>query len=122
MKEKHWIEIFESKKVKIRTKSFHLRKANLEWIAQVAITSDWFFSCVSEYWNFSFAWRSFGDWDFREFLSKLNESYFWIKMYQGMAYVTHTKKVENACYRFADEILPTLREALKNDIEENPIF
>lgn len=108
--------------MKIRTKSFHLRTAKLEWLAQITITSDWMFSAVSEYWNFSFAWRSFWNWDFREFLSELNESYFWWKMYQGMAYIVYTKKVEKACYKFADEILPILREALKNDIEENPKF
>lgn len=107
---------------RIRAKSFTLRKANLEFIGQIVITSDWMFSCVSEYWNFSFAWRSFGNWDFREFLSELNNSYFWQKMYQGMAYVVSNKKVEKACYRFTDEILPTLREALKVDIEENPEF
>lgn len=108
--------------VNVRTKNFHLRNTDNQWIAQVVITSDWMFSCISEYWNFSFAWRSTWVDDFRKFLLKIDESYFWWKMYQGISYIANTKKVENNCYRFADKVLPILKETLKGDIEKNPVF
>lgn len=40
---------------------------SFEW-AEVIITSGGFFSAVSDYGNYAFAWRSFGDRDFRRFL------------------------------------------------------
>lgn len=105
----------------IKVKTFHLRKESLEWVGQVTITSDWMFSCVGEYWNFSFTWRSFWD-DFRVFLCDLNVSYFSCKMFQGMAYVVSTNSVEKACHRFAEKVLPVLQETLRKDIEKRPIF
>jgi len=96
----------------ITSKSFTLCNDKGDWIAQVVITSDGMFSAVSDYGNFSFAWRSFGD-DFESFLSGLNESYFGGKMYNSLVYTTGmSKKIERACYKFADEILPALKKHL----------
>ena len=106
----------------IKTKTITIRDADLSWLAQVVITSDGMFSCVSEYWNFSFAWRSVWQDDFRVFLSELNISYFGWKMFQGMAYVVHTKKVEAACMRFSEMVLPSLKEAMKQDVINDPAW
>lgn len=106
--------------MEIKSKSYTLRSPNGTYLWQIVITTDWFFSAISEYWNFSFAWRYIAQDDFREFLSKLEIDYFWWKMYQGMSYVIHNKKVEKACNRFSEMILPTLRECMIKDLKENP--
>ena len=102
----------------ITTKSYALRNENGHWLGQIVLTSDGMFSSVTDYGNLSFAWRSTGEEDFRKFICDINIQYFGSKLYTGMAYILYGKKCENACHRFALEILPALQKLLKEDIEK----
>ena len=97
-------------------KSYTLTHDN-RWLGQVVLTSDGMFSAVTDYGNMSYAWRHYSDDDFRKFIIGLNVEYFAAKMYQGMAYMIHGKKYEDACKRFAEKILPALQEVLRLEIE-----
>lgn len=91
------------------------------WLGQIVLTSDGMFSAVTEYGNMSFAWRHYGEGDFRQFLIDMSVSYFGGKMYQGMAYMIFGKKYEVACHRFAEKILPALQKVLKEEIESEQL-
>lgn len=104
----------------IKSKGFSLYTEKGSWLGQIVLTSDGMFASVTDYGNLSYAWRSYGDKDFRQFLVGLNTDYFGGKMYQGMAYILYSKKCEQACKRFGEMILPALQKALKEDIEKNP--
>jgi hypothetical protein len=101
----------------VTAKSYTLRDENGNWLGQIVLTSDGFFASVTDWGNLSFAWRSYGDGDFREFIITLNVSYFGGKMYQGNTYILYSKKCEAACMRFAEKILPALQKALKEELE-----
>lgn len=100
----------------IKAKSITLYTENGSWLGQIVITNDGMFASVTDYGNLSFAWRSFGD-CFIDFLLSINTDYFGTKMYTGMAYILYSKKCEQACNRFSEQILPALQKALKQDIE-----
>lgn len=98
----------------ITSRSITLRTKNGDWLGQVVLTSDGMFAAVTDYGNLSYAWRAFGD-DFEEFLLGINESYFGQKLYTGLSYITHNRSAEQACYRFAEKILPPLQDFLRSD-------
>ena len=100
----------------IKAKSYTLTTANGDWLGQVVLTTDGMFSGVTDYGNMSYAWRHFGT-DFREFILKLEVDYFGSKLSTGMAYIAYSRKVTKACERFAEEILPALQEALRQEIK-----
>lgn len=102
----------------IKTKSYTLRGEHGEWLGQVILTSDGMFASVTDYGNLSYAWRAYGDKDFREFLSTLNVPYFGSKLFTGMSYILYGKKCEQACQRFAEKILPPLQAILKCELDE----
>lgn len=106
------------KKKMITAKSYTLKTENGRWLGQVVLTSDGMFASVTDWGNLSYAWRHYGGGDFRKFILDLNVEYFGGKMYQGMAYMIHAKKYEIACMRFAEKILPALKETLKAELEE----
>lgn len=112
------------KNQEVESKSYTLRTENGHWLAQIVITSDGMFSSVTDWGNFSFAWRSFGEKsldNFKKFLTELDVSYFGTKIFTGMSYVLHTRKCEAACHRFAGEILPALQLALQQELKtDNP--
>jgi len=96
--------------------SYTLRTEGGGWLAQVVLTSDGMFSAVSDWGNFSYAWRAFGQKegrDFRDFILALGVDYFGQKMVNGMAYVANSRKIEAACHKFTEKVLPVLKEALK---------
>lgn len=105
----------------VKSRSYTLRDES-QWLGQVVLTDDGMFASVTDYGNFSFAWRHYGEEDFRKFLCETNVGYFGGKMYQGIAYVAYGTKIDKACQRFAEKILPALQEVLKKDLEENPNF
>lgn len=102
---------------KVTSKSYTLLNENGGWLGQIVLTSDGMFSSVTDWGNFSYVWRNFGN-DFREFILKLNVSYFGSKMQNGLSYIAHTRKTEAACNRFAAEILPALQKALEEEIKK----
>jgi len=103
---------------KVTAKSYTLYSENGQWLGQVVLTSDGLFASVTDYGNLSYAWRSYGDKDFREFICSLNVDYFGTKLYTGMAYIVYSKKVEQACNRFAQKILPALQKALREELDQ----
>lgn len=105
-------------KNQVTSRSYTLHTENGSWLGQVVLTSDGMFASVTDYGNLSYAWRHFGDEDFRKFLLGLNTDYFATKMYQGMAYILYGKKCEKACTRFAEMILPALQKVLREEISE----
>lgn len=105
----------------IKSKSFTLRTETGQWLGQIVLTSDGMFASVTDWGNLSFAWRSYGN-NFMEFLCGLNIGYFGSKMYQGMAYILYGKKCEQACNRFAENILPALQAELRKEIENGTSF
>jgi len=100
----------------VTAQSYTLRTDTGSWLGQIVLTSDGMFSGVTDYGNFSFAWRSFGH-NFKEFMSVIGTDYFATKMATGMAYVVYGKKIDKACERFAKEILPPLQKVLKEELE-----
>ena len=84
------------------------------WLGQVAISNDGFFGSVTEYGNFSYTWRAYGD-NFKEFLLSLDAQYFGDKMFAGMAYIVSTKSVRQSCRRYAEMILPALKKVIQGD-------
>lgn len=105
--------------MEVKTKSYTLRTDSGHWLAQIVLTSDGMFAGVTDYGNLAYAWRSFGDSDFRKFMSSIDTGYFATKMYTGMAYMVFGKKYEQACTRFAREILPPLQKVLKEELTNN---
>lgn len=99
----------------VTAESYTLTTKSGDWLGQVVITSDGMFSGVTDWGNFGYAWRSFGD-DFKSFLMNIEVDYFATKMSTGMAYVAHSRKVDQAAQRFAEKILPALKQVL---IQEN---
>ncbi len=115
-----FFEMENSKEVK--TKSYTLFDKNGSWLGQIVLSSDGLFASVTDWGNLSYAWRAFGNQDFRAFLCGLNEDYFAQKMFIGMSYILHGKKCELACKRYASRILPALKEVLREDLQTNSSF
>lgn len=101
----------------VTAESYTLTKSNGDWLGQVVLTSDGMISMVTDWGNASYAWRSFGA-DFRQFIIGLNTAYFGMKLYSGNTYMVVNKKLEKACFVLAEEILPALQQALKEEIEK----
>lgn len=97
----------------ITAQSYTLLDESGQWLGQVVITSDGMYASVTDWGNFSFAWRSFGD-DFKKFLCGLNEGYFAQKMQNGMSYQARMNK--GACERYAAKILPALQKVLSEEL------
>ena len=100
----------------VLSKSYSLWAKNGEWLGQIVLTNDGMFASVTDYGNLSYSWRSFGEEDFRSFITGLNIDYFGSKLYTGMAYILYGKKCEQSCQRFAEKILPPLQALLKIEL------
>lgn len=99
-------------------KSYTLRTESGQWLGQVVLTSDGMFASVTDYGNLSYCWRHTGMDDFREFILGLEWDYFGTKLYTGMSYIAYGKKIEHACNRYAQKILPALKTILRKEIAE----
>lgn len=97
-------------------KSYTILDGSGAWLGQVVLVSNGMFSAVTDYGNFSFAWRAFGDGDFREFIANLEIDYFSRKMYLSNADLWTGKRGEKACERFAEMILPPLQMILRKEL------
>lgn len=106
---------------KVTAKNYTLRTDNGGWLGQVVLTSDGAFMSITDYGNFSFAWRSTGDEDFRKFILKLDKQYFAGKMANGASYITYGKSVNKAAELFTEKILPSLQEVLKAEIQSETV-
>lgn len=103
-------------KEEVTAQSYTIYTEEGSWLGQIILTSDGTFASVTDYGNFSFAWRHYGPEEFKTFICGLNVEYFATKMYCGMTYVAHGKKIEQACKRYAEKILPPLQKLLKQEI------
>jgi len=99
----------------VTARSYTLRTEGGHWLGQIVLTSDGMFAGVTDYGNLSYAWRSFGD-DFAEFMAGISVDYFATKLATGHAYIAYSKKIDQACQRFARKILPPLQKALKEEM------
>jgi hypothetical protein len=100
-------------------KQYSLRTKEGNWLGQIILTEDGMFSAVTDYGNFAFAWRYTSQKDFRQFLTEINFDYFAGKMQVSLSYcVPITKKIESACLRFAEKILPALQLALTAELDK----
>lgn len=99
----------------ITLKSYTLRTDSGQWLGQIVLTSDGFFSGVTDYGNLSYAWRSFGDVDFEDFILSLSVDYFAGKLQNGLSYIAYSKTTQKACNYFAEMILPALKKAIREE-------
>jgi hypothetical protein len=100
-------------------KVYSLKNERGGWLAQVVLTEDGMFSTVSDYGSFAFAWRSYSEKDFRQFILSLGFDYFAGKMECSLSYVVPiTKKIEKACLRFAEMVLPALQVAITQELDK----
>lgn len=104
-------------KEQITAQSYTVYNDDGSWLGQIILTSDGSYTSITDYGNFAFAWRHWGKEDFKQFICGLNIDYFATKMYCGMSYVAHGKKIEHACGRYAKHILPPLQKLLKQELE-----
>lgn len=105
----------ENTKEQIISESYTLRYDNGAWLAQIVITNDGMFAAVSDWGNFSFAWRAYGTGSFKNFLKDLGTDYFASKMMFGMSYVSTGKRVERAYTKFAEEVFTVFQKVLKEE-------
>jgi hypothetical protein len=83
------------------------------------------FASVTDYGNFSFAWRHYTDNDdeipsidvFKNFILNMGVDYFATKMMNGMSYVVSNKKVDSAIDKYANKILPAFQKVLREEKE-----
>lgn len=101
----------------VTAESITLRTETGKWLGQVILTSDGAFMAITDYGNFNFAWRSYGD-NFKDFILRLDVHYFAQKMANGMSYVAYSKKIDKACQRFAEIILPALQKYLRDKLNQ----
>ncbi len=69
----------------VTTWRYYLPSIDGEGWAEIVVCSSGFFAAVSDYGNYAFAWRSFGDGDFREWLAHLERDpgYVMCKLHHG---------------------------------------
>jgi hypothetical protein len=100
-------------KEEITAKVYSLKTEKGGWLGEVVLTSDGMFAAVTDWGNFSYAWRAYGkDDSFQDFILSLNVEYFADKMEEGLSYIVHTMHSQKACHKFAEKILPALQEAI----------
>lgn len=104
---------------KVKCKSYTLRDKQNRWVGQIIISSDGAYTSITDYGNFNFAWRSFGQGDFREFLLGLDEDYFSSKMIQGISYLVYNNSIKKQCEFYTSIVLPLLKEELKKDLNKD---
>lgn len=101
--------------MEVVAKSYTLLTEEGTWLGQVVLTSDGMFASVTDFGNFSYSWRAFGD-SFEDFILKLNPDYFADKMTAGIAYSIYpTKAITASIRKYADKILPALQAVLRKE-------
>lgn len=97
----------------VTAKVYDLGRHEGNWLGEAVLTSDGMFSAVTDYGNFTYAWRAFGD-DIEEFILKISPDYFASKLFSSFCYtMLPSKKAEKSIERSAAVILPALQNAIK---------
>ena len=96
---------------------YNLKTDTGGYLGTVILTSEGTIASVTDWGNLSYQWASYGsEQTFKEFILGLNVGYFGSKMYQGLSYIAHGRKIEQACDRYAQKILPALQKAIKEEL------
>lgn len=85
-------------------------------MGQVVLTNDGLLGSVTDYGNFSYAWRSTGV-PFKEFILSMDTNYFAKKIEQGLYNVPRSKSLTDGIEFYARMILPALKEVLLQELE-----
>jgi len=94
------------------------RDGNKYWLGQITYTNDGMLSGVTDFGNFSHAWRAFGD-DFEDFLLDISPDYLAGKLESDLLYFgMTTRKAQAVSDRLARIILPPLKEAILQSRKE----
>ena len=101
----------------VTAKSYTLYDENGVWLGQVVLTSDGMFGSVTDWGNLSYSWRSFSG-TFEEFILDLNADYLAAKLSTGLAYIAHSRKIDQSIQRYANKILPALQKALREEMNK----
>lgn len=102
--------------MEIKSYVYSLRTDKNSWLAEIVITDDGMISGVTDWGNFAYAWRAFGD-NFKIFLSDIDTSYFADKIISTLPYgVKITKKIKERLYMLAEHILPVLQKVIKEEL------
>jgi hypothetical protein len=97
----------------VTCKSYTLRKDGT-WLGQILVSSDGMVAGVTDYGNFSYTWRSFGE-SIEEFILSINTSYFGGKIAFGNAFIQRpSRTAEKAYQRLAEIILPALQAEIRS--------
>lgn len=97
----------------VTAKVYDLGRNEGQWLGEAVLTSDGIFSAVTDYGNFAYAWRAFGD-NFEDFILRLSPDYFASKLFTSFCYtMMPSKKAEKSIERSAAVILPALQAAIK---------
>ena len=112
--------------MEIKCESYILYTKTGGWLGQVVLTSNGSFMSITDYGNLSFYWGSYTCEEqslelFKKFLLGLSVQYFAEKMFCGIAYINSSRTTFRACNRFAENILPSLQEKLKEEFEHGKI-
>lgn len=86
-----------------RVWQYRLRTERGSWLADILIREDGFFSTVSDWGNYAYWWRGFGEGDFRRFLITLNGEYVAEKLESGHSYYNPEKTLRRVKERLLRE-------------------
>jgi hypothetical protein len=96
----------------VTCKSYNLRKEDGQWLGQILVSSDGMIAGVTDWGNFAYSWRSFGD-SIEDFILRIDSSYFGGKLGYANAYIQRpSKDAELKNYKLAEMILPALKLAI----------
>lgn len=70
---------------------------------------------LTDWGNFNFRWSATST-EIREFILGIEEGYFARKMFEGVSFQCHTRAMESCCKKFASNILPALKDAIKEEM------
>lgn len=110
------VEVKTNSDKNVKVHVYDLRKNNCGWLGRVILTDDGYFLALTDWGNFNYCWST--SMEIRAFVSSLDIQYFANKMFQGVAYQCSTKAMRGYCERFAENILPALKEAIKIELNQ----
>lgn len=94
---------------------YSLKTPSGGWFGEVILTDDKGFFALTDWGNFNFRWSATST-EIREFILGIEEGYFARKMFEGVAFQCHTRAMESCCKKFAANILPALKDAIKEEM------
>lgn len=109
-------EVKNNKGKNVSVHVYDLCKNGGGWLGRVILTDDGYFFAFTDWGNFNYYWST--PMEIREFITSLDTQYFANKMHQSVSYQCSTKTMRGCCERFAENILPALKEAIKFELNQ----